>query len=593
MAKEIGGGGRGGGGRTGGGRGKPPTGGPRQPSARREGRAGASRPKPPGSGQRNRTYARPDDKPQGYSTNPADFKPRPQKPPDAGFAKRDDRRPAPGGSTYRPSQPREYDRGPSRPSTYKPREAGTGYARRDERGPSTGDRDRRPAPGGSTYKPSQPREYDRGPARPSTYKPREAGTGYARRDERGPSTGDRDRRPAPGGSTFKPRAPREYDRGPSRPSTYKPRESGPGYARRDERGPSTGDRDRRPAPGGSTYKPRAPREYDRGEARPSTYKPRESSSERPSTYTPRPPRESSSERPSTFKPRTPVEHGADRLKGREWFKAEGKVTAKPRPTRAKAEEAPEVDREPIDRVMGILPVLEMLRARGRSVDLLYIDKEKGGKHFDEMIKLAKESGVNFRVVPKEALDDMAGSVRHQGVVAVVAPKEYADAYELIRKSKEKGTMPLIVVLDGVEDPHNLGAILRTAESAGADGIVIPEHRAARLTATVAKVSAGALEHIDVAKVGNLADFIGVLKKEGFWVLGLEGGGSANYTDFDMNVPLALVMGGEGKGVRPIIAKSCDALVSLPMLGKVDSLNVSVAAGIVLYEAIRQRRQKVS
>ena len=278
---------------------------------------------------------------------------------------------------------------------------------------------------------------------------------------------------------------------------------------------------------------------------------------------------------------------------------------RPYDTRPKRRPEPVVaDRKPVrrdepqqedfeDRIMGVLPVLEMFRAGGRAVDVLYVDKEKGGKHFEEMIALARRSKVNLRIVPKEALDDMAGTMRHQGVVAVVAPKEYADADDLVDKALKKDGLPLLVLLDGVEDPQNLGAIIRTAESAGVDGIIIPEHRAARLTATVAKVSAGALEHMPVAKVTNLADFIGRLKAKGFWMLGLEDEEKTDYTGFDMNVPLALVVGGEGKGLRPVVKKSCDALVSIPMMGKVGSLNVNVATGVALYEALRQRRIKSS
>jgi 23S rRNA (guanosine2251-2'-O)-methyltransferase len=151
-----------------------------------------------------------------------------------------------------------------------------------------------------------------------------------------------------------------------------------------------------------------------------------------------------------------------------------------------------------------------------------------------------------------------------------------------------GDRPLLVLLDGVEDPHNLGAILRTCECAGVDGVFIPEHRAAGLNETVAKTSAGAVEYVRVARVTNLVPLIGELKDRGLWVVGVEGGTGNIYSDFDLKVPLAVVLGSEGKGVRRLVREKCDAVVSIPMRGKINSLNVSVAAGIVLFEAVRQR-----
>jgi 23S rRNA (guanosine2251-2'-O)-methyltransferase len=242
-----------------------------------------------------------------------------------------------------------------------------------------------------------------------------------------------------------------------------------------------------------------------------------------------------------------------------------------------------------DRVMGINPVLELLRSGGRPVDALYIDKDKGGKLFGELVTLARKKGIPVKVVPKAALDGMSGALRHQGAVAVVSPKGYEDPYGLVEGALAKGGLPLILILDGVEDPQNLGAIIRTAESAGVDGVIIPEHRAAHLSSAVARASAGALEHMPVGKASNIVGFIGYLKEKGFWILGLAGEAERDYTTFDMNAPLAVVLGGEGSGIRPLVRKSCDALVSMPMLGRVSSLNVSVAAGIMLYEIIRQRK----
>ncbi len=245
-----------------------------------------------------------------------------------------------------------------------------------------------------------------------------------------------------------------------------------------------------------------------------------------------------------------------------------------------------------EKVMGINPVMELLKSGGRPVDALYIDREKGGKLFRDIIALARQSGVKLVVAPKEALDKMSGGLRHQGALATVAAKQYADFHGLSVRMREGGGLPLLVILDGIEDPQNLGSIIRTAESAGVDMVVVPQHRAAHMTASVARASSGALEHVPVARVSNLVEAITYLKKKGFWVLGLEGGAGADYTGFDMNVPLAVVIGGEGKGVRPVIKKACDAVASLPMFGKVNSLNASVAAGVVLYEALRQRGIKI-
>ncbi len=245
--------------------------------------------------------------------------------------------------------------------------------------------------------------------------------------------------------------------------------------------------------------------------------------------------------------------------------------------------------EPEDRVWGLNPVLELLRSGSRPIDAIWVDSEKGGKQFGEIITLARKKGIAVKFIPKEGLDGMSGAQRHQGVIAAVSPKEYADPYAVAEAALKSKKAPLLIILDGIEDPHNLGAIIRTAESSGADGIVLPEHRAAHLTTTVAKASAGALEYMPVAKVTSLAGYMDFLKEKGFWIAGLAGESGKEYGSFDMTVPLAVVLGSEGEGIRPLIKKKCDVLLSLPMLGKVSSLNVSVAAGVVLYEAVRQRK----
>lgn len=241
-----------------------------------------------------------------------------------------------------------------------------------------------------------------------------------------------------------------------------------------------------------------------------------------------------------------------------------------------------------NKVVGVNPVMELLKAGGRTVDTLFIDSTKGGKIFNDLITTARGLGITVKFAPKEALDGMSVGLRHQGAVAVVSPKEYADPDVLLAAAFAGETKPLFILLDGVEDPQNLGAVIRTADCAGVDGVFIPEHRAAHLSASVAKASAGAIEHVPVAKVGNMAKFIETLKERGVWVVGVEAGSDNIYTGFRMDVPVAVVLGSEGAGVRPVVLKSCDEVVSLPMFGHVNSLNVSVAAGIVLYEVLRQR-----
>ena len=200
----------------------------------------------------------------------------------------------------------------------------------------------------------------------------------------------------------------------------------------------------------------------------------------------------------------------------------------------------------------------------------------------------RRNSIAVRFLPRVELDRMATTGAHQGVVAVTGSKQYADLDDVV--AAKRGAYSLIIILDGVEDPHNFGAILRTAEAAGANGVVIPERRAAGVTGTVAKASAGASEHLPVARVTNIARTIEELKTKGLWIVGLDERGKQNYDEVDYKMDCAIVLGAEGKGVHDLVAKKCDFLVSIPMLGKVPSLNVSVAGGVVLYEVVRQRRQ---
>jgi 23S rRNA (guanosine2251-2'-O)-methyltransferase len=240
-------------------------------------------------------------------------------------------------------------------------------------------------------------------------------------------------------------------------------------------------------------------------------------------------------------------------------------------------------------IYGINSVAEALRARGRAFEWVGVAKERNDMRLQRLVEDCRRQGVAVRFLGRAELDRMAGNNGHQGVVAVTSAKQYTDLDDVI--AAKRGAHSLIVVLDGVEDPQNLGAILRTADAAGADGIVIPERRAVGVTGAVAKASAGASAHLPVAKVTNIARTLEDLKARNIWVVGLDERGKQSYDSIDYRMDCAVVLGAEGKGVHDLVAKKCDFLVSIPMLGKVPSLNVSVAAGVVLYEVVRQRRIK--
>jgi 23S rRNA (guanosine2251-2'-O)-methyltransferase len=241
---------------------------------------------------------------------------------------------------------------------------------------------------------------------------------------------------------------------------------------------------------------------------------------------------------------------------------------------------------------GVAPVLEALRAGQRSIERITIAEGTRHHRLRELIETARRAGVLVRYAPRVDLTRSVGAgANHQGVVAIVAAASYTNAEELIDElARRVGTpdAPLCVALDGVEDPRNLGAILRTVECAGAHGLFLPERRAAGLTETVAKAAAGALEHVKVARVTNLSRLIEELKERGIWTVGTSADAPLLYTAWDWTQPTALFLGGEGAGLHRLVRERCDALVGIPVLGHIESLNVSVAAGIVLYEAVRQR-----
>jgi 23S rRNA (guanosine2251-2'-O)-methyltransferase len=242
-------------------------------------------------------------------------------------------------------------------------------------------------------------------------------------------------------------------------------------------------------------------------------------------------------------------------------------------------------------IYGINPVAEALKARGRAFQWVGVAKERHDLRLQRVVEECRRNSIPVRFVPRAELDRMAGNNAHQGVVAVTSAKQYTSLEDVV--GGKRGQYSLVVVLDGVEDPHNLGAILRTADAAGADGVVIPERRAAGVTSTVAKASAGASEHLPIAKVTNIARTVEELKSQHLWVVGVDERGAQSYDSVDYNMDCAIVLGAEGKGLHDLVRRKCDFVVSIPMLGKVPSLNVSVAAGVMLYEIMRQRRHKAA
>ncbi len=242
-------------------------------------------------------------------------------------------------------------------------------------------------------------------------------------------------------------------------------------------------------------------------------------------------------------------------------------------------------------IFGLLPVLELLRANSRRVEKILLAEGAREHRIAEIIELAKENHIQFQKVSRDVLARMVEpGANHQGVVAYTASADYHDSDALLEEIFQAEN-PLVLILDGVEDPRNLGAILRVAECAGIKGTFIPEHRAASLTETVVKTSAGATEYTPIAKVKNLNRLIEELKRNNIWVVGTSGEAETDYTDWDWTQKCALVLGGEGRGLHRLVAENCDALVRIPMQGKIESLNVSVAAGVVLFEAVRQRTKE--
>jgi len=236
----------------------------------------------------------------------------------------------------------------------------------------------------------------------------------------------------------------------------------------------------------------------------------------------------------------------------------------------------------MDKLTRLNPLLEVLKSSPRRVNKIFIQKEHGAWKIGEIIRAAKMQSVPYLFVPKQKLDQL--DPHHQGVLAFLASKEFSSLEEILSEAE----LPFLVLLDEIEDPQNLGAIIRSAEGAGVDGIILPEHRSVGLTEAVASVSAGALEHLKVARVVNLAQTMDALKTKGLWLIGAEGGGGDRWYEFDYTLPIGIVLGSEGKGLRPLIKKQCDKVLSIPLLGKLNSLNVGAAAAVFFFEVVRQR-----
>lgn len=234
-------------------------------------------------------------------------------------------------------------------------------------------------------------------------------------------------------------------------------------------------------------------------------------------------------------------------------------------------------------------VLEVLKS-GRDIEKIIVQKGNVEGTIRRIVGIAKEKGVVVQEVVKQKLDEMSQTKNHQGVIAIVSEHEYADVEDIINSAESKGEKPFIIILDNITDPHNLGAIIRTAECAGAHGVIIPKRRSVGLTAVVGKTSAGAIEYMPVARVTNIARTIDDLKSRGIWVACADMGRD-DYFDASLDGALALVIGSEGEGVSRLVKEKCDFTVSIPMYGKISSLNASVAAALLMYEAVRQRNYK--
>jgi len=243
-------------------------------------------------------------------------------------------------------------------------------------------------------------------------------------------------------------------------------------------------------------------------------------------------------------------------------------------------------------IYGLNPVLEALRGKRRAFEL-FLTGAAADRRLEKLLAIAKEKGVPVRQREKGDIARLCGTEHHQGVALRIESYSYAGIEEILDRQKSSGEMGLIVVLDGIQDPRNLGAIIRSAACAGAHGVIIPKDRAVGVSATVEKASAGAVETVPVSQVTNIAQTLDELKKEGYWIYGAVEGASSSLYDQDFSGNMVIVIGGEGEGIRPLVRKRCDHLIAIPIKGGVSSLNASVAAGVILFEIVRQRIKNMS
>ena len=248
------------------------------------------------------------------------------------------------------------------------------------------------------------------------------------------------------------------------------------------------------------------------------------------------------------------------------------------------------EKEYLDQIEGRNSVIELLES-GRDINKIFI--QSGEKHgsINKIIAMARERKVIIKEIDKNKMKQMAQTDNYQGVIAIVPPFEYCGVDDILLEAKSRQEEPFVVILDGIEDVHNLGSIIRTAETAGVHGIIIPKRRAASVNSIVSKVSAGAVEYMKIARVNNLTDTIKYLKEQGLWISGTDMDTKQEYDKQDYTGPIGIVIGSEGFGMSRLVKENCDFLVKIPMMGKITSLNASVSAGIVIYEAVKQRKNK--
>lgn len=251
---------------------------------------------------------------------------------------------------------------------------------------------------------------------------------------------------------------------------------------------------------------------------------------------------------------------------------------------------PKDDKDESEWIAGKHPILEALRS-GRSINKLWIAENAQKHQMQQIISEAKKNNIVVQFVDKRKLDQMVSGVSHQGVVGQAAPYRYYELEQLLEQAQRRSEPVFLLVLDEIEDPHNLGSILRTADCAGVHGVIVPKRRSAALTATVSKISAGAAEYVPIARVTNIAQTIESLKEQGVWVVGTDISAAQEIYDVDLTLPIAIVIGNENKGIGRLVKEKCDFTVKLPMFGRINSLNASVASAILMYEAIRQRRHR--